>query len=551
MGVNPRFSLSTKFALLALLNVALLAVVFVVFVRWQLSEELESFLMSTARDRISSVSRSLALEMQQHDRSHWSRLLQQYSDEQGVTFMLIQTDGQVMAGPELELPAVVQERLVRPPQRGIPGFNLFREWKGPGPPPEPPVNREEELRRMQREMKAAGRELKAAGREIKEAESEMRRRYFRTIPYFNPTPPLLVVSEGATPYWVGVRLMLPPDGEGEPVRASLLLVSSTFYSNPFFFQLRPWLWIAAAAIVVSFLCWLPLVHGLTQSTARMMRATAEIAEGKFDVHVGDTRRDELGLLGAAINRMSSRLETFTRGQKRFLGDVAHELRSPLARMQLALGILERKAGPDGQSYVRDLMEDVETMAGLTDELLAFAKAELSAGSIKLEPVNVLDGVQRAVRAEAREGAAVEVNVASNLAIMADPDFLFRSVSNLLRNAVRYAGSGGPIAISAERRGGQVRIAVADSGPGIPEQAVDKIFTPFFRLDESRNRRTGGTGLGLAIVRSCVEACHGSVEARNRKPHGLEVVMTFTAADGSGRESQELAAVRVDGQGGSH
>jgi len=247
MGVNPRFSLSTKFALLALLNVALLAVVFVVFVRWQLSEELESFLMSTARDRISSVSRSLALEMQQHDRSQWSRLLKQYSDEQGVTFMLIQTDGEVMAGPRLELPAVVQERLVRPPQRGIPGFNLFREWKGPGPPPEPPANREEELRRMQREMKAAGRELKDAGREIKEAESEMRRRYFRTIPYFNPTPPLLVVSEGATPYWVGVRLMLPPDGEGEPVRASLLLVSSTFYSNPFFFQLRPWLWIAAAA----------------------------------------------------------------------------------------------------------------------------------------------------------------------------------------------------------------------------------------------------------------------------------------------------------------
>lgn len=541
MGVRPRFSLSTKFALLALLNVALLAIVFVVFVRWQLSEELESFLMTTARDRISSVSRSLALEMQQHDRSQWNRLLKQYSDEQGVTFLLIRTDGEVIAGPKLELPTVVQERLVRPPQRGIPGFNLFREWKGPGPPPEPPGSREEELRRAQREMKSEHRELK-------EAETELRRRYFRTIPYFNPTPPLLVVDGGAMPYWVGVRLMLPPDGEGEPVRASLLLVSSTFYSNPFFFQYRPWLWISAAAIIVSFLCWLPLVHGLTQSTARMMRATAEIAEGNFDVHVADTRRDELGLLGGAINRMSSRLETFTRGQKRFLGDVAHELRSPLARMQLALSILERKAGPDGQSYVRDLMEDVETMTGLTDELLAFAKAELSAGSIKLEPVNVFDGVQRAVRAEARDGAGVEVDVAPNLAIAADPEFLFRSVSNLLRNAVRYAGGEGPIAISAERRGPLVRITVADSGPGIPEHAVDKVFTPFFRLDESRNRKTGGTGLGLAIVRSCVEACHGSVEARNRKPHGLEVVMTFPAAEGAGRESQEMAAVRADGHG---
>lgn len=518
MGIDPRFSLSTKFVLLALLNVALLAVMFVIFVRWQLSEEFESFLMSTARERIGTVSRNLALELQQHDRSRWSTLMAQYSAEHGVTFALYKNDETWIAGPQLDLPKEVAERLVRPPQRGFPGSNLFRELKGPPhQPPDPDDARE---------------------RELKSAENELRQRYIRFIPFFNPSPPFLIITSGAVPYWVGVRLLIPPVGEGEPVRATLLIISSTFYSNPFFFQLKPWLTIAALAIAVSFLCWLPLVHGLTKSTAQMMRATSEIAEGNFDVHVSDARGDELGSLGAAINRMSARLATFTRGQKRFLGDVAHELRSPLARMQLALSILERKAGPDGQTYVRDLLEDVETMAGLTDELLAFAKAELSAGSIKLEPVSVLDSVQRAVRAEARDGATVEVSVPAGLNIMAESEFLFRSLSNLVRNAVRYAGADGPIEISAERRDGHVRLSVADSGPGVPEEALQKLFTPFFRIDASRNRKTGGTGLGLAIVRSCVEACHGSVDVRNRKPSGLEVVMTFPAAFTENRDAHE-------------
>ena len=508
--MKPRFSLSTKFALLALLNVVMLAVVFVIFVRWQLSEEFESFLMTTAREKIGSVSRSLALELQQHDRAEWTKLLARYSDEHGVTFALYRNDETLIAGPKLDLPPAVTERLVRPPQRGM-GAGLFRELKGPGP------QNLHDAHEKERE------------RELKTAETQLRQRFMRFVPYFNPSPPFLTIADGDVPYWVGVRLLIPPVGEGEPVRSTLLIVSSTFYSNPFFFQLKPWLSIAALAIVISFLCWLPLVHGLTKSTAQMMRATSEIAEGNFDVHVNDSRRDELGALGAAINRMSVRLATFTRGQKRFLGDVAHELRSPLARMQLALSILERKAGPDGQGYVRDLLEDVETMTGLTDELLAFAKAELSAGSIKLGPVNVLEGVQRAVRAEAREGATVEVDISPGVTILADSEFFYRSVSNLLRNAVRYAGADGPIRISAERRSGQVRVSVADSGPGVPEEALQKLFTPFFRIDASRNRKTGGTGLGLAIVRSCVEACHGSVEWHNRKPTGFEVVMTFPEA----------------------
>jgi two-component system, OmpR family, sensor histidine kinase CpxA len=107
-------------------------------------------------------------------------------------------------------------------------------------------------------------------------------------------------------------------------------------------------------------------------------------------------------------------------------------------------------------------------------------------------------------------------------VLADPDYLFRALSNLLRNAIRYAGSAGPIAISSEEASGEIVITVADRGPGVPEPELDKIFTPFYRQELSRTRETGGAGLGLAIVKSCIESCKGTVCCRNRLPSGLEV-----------------------------
>jgi two-component system sensor histidine kinase CpxA len=308
-----------------------------------------------------------------------------------------------------------------------------------------------------------------------------------------------------------------------------VIASPTLLTNPFFFQLRPWLGIGAGAVLVSFLCWLPLVRGLNRSIQQMTEATARVAEGEFNTQLHVHRRDELGLLAAAINRMAARLDAHTQGQKRFLGDVAHELRSPLGRMQLALGILERKVDESSTDYVKDLSEDVKVMSGLTDELLQFAKAELRPEALPLGPVNVADVVWRAVRAEGRPGVNVEVNVDPILMAKGETEYLFRAVANVLRNAVRYAGESGPIAVLASSVRGEVQVTVADSGPGVPEEAVDQIFEPFYRLDLARNRESGGSGLGLAIVKSCVEACGGRVLCKNRKPNGLEVSLVLEAA----------------------
>jgi two-component system sensor histidine kinase CpxA len=134
-----------------------------------------------------------------------------------------------------------------------------------------------------------------------------------------------------------------------------------------------------------------------------------------------------------------------------------------------------------------------------------------------------------IEREGTPGAQIDVSVVKDIAVLANPEYLLRAISNLVRNAIRYAGNAGPISVSAHNEGQQTMLTVADSGPGVPENAFDDVFAPFFRLERSRGRDTGGTGLGLAIVKACVEACTGSVRAHNRQPSGLEVEIRLRTA----------------------
>ena len=124
--------------------------------------------------------------------------------------------------------------------------------------------------------------------------------------------------------------------------------------------------------------------------------------------------------------------------------------------------------------------------------------------------------------EAEPSDQVHIQIAEDLQALADPDLLSRALANLIRNALRYAGGTGPVMVSARSQDNGVTLTVADSGPGVPESTLQQIFDPFFRIESSRSRDTGGIGLGLAIVKTCVEACQGTVTARNRQPSGLEV-----------------------------
>jgi len=134
-------------------------------------------------------------------------------------------------------------------------------------------------------------------------------------------------------------------------------------------------------------------------------------------------------------------------------------------------------------------------------------------------------VRRVVSREAPDSDQVRVAVAEDLEVVADPELLARALSNVLRNAVRYAGNAGPIDISAINQDGQVELEVKDSGPGVAEEMLGQLFEPFFRPDSARGKETGGVGLGLAIVKTCIQTCHGTVSARNLKPQGFAVTLT--------------------------
>jgi len=452
--VKRPISLRTKFALLALLNVGVLALLLLLFVRHQLGREFQSFLMATAREKIVAVSKQLSLDLAGADAGAREEILGRYQAEYGVEFRLYDVEGKRLAGTAETLPEPVEARLVRPP--------------GPAP---------------------------------------------RVVTGLGP-PPFLIEAGDPRRYWIGVRTLLP-----DSQRATLLLVSSTLFTNPFFFEWEPWLAIGVTGLLVTALCWFPLVRNLTRDIRKMTEATAAVTEGQFDVRLETARGDELGRLGGSINQMTGRLRDYVDGQKRFLGDVAHELRSPLGRMQVALGILERKT--EEQGYIRDLQEDVEILSDLTTELLTFARSELKRDPVALAPVDLRAVVERAA---AVEEADASIDVAEGLMVTGDENLLFRAFSNLIRNAVRYAG--GEVLVVARKVGEHVVVTVADRGPGVPEEALEKIFTPFFRLDTARDRKKGGTGLGLAIVRNNIEACGGSVTARNRPEGGLEVVVTL-------------------------
>lgn len=282
-----------------------------------------------------------------------------------------------------------------------------------------------------------------------------------------------------------------------------------------------------AVVVISMACWLPLIRGLTRSITKLTNATGQIAEGHFEVELLKDRNDELGHLSDSIHRMAQRLSGYVSGQRRFLGDIAHELCSPVARIQVALGILEQRATDDQIAYVADVGEEVTHISGLINELLAFAKTQVSA-STQLTAVNVAETVRRVVEREGSVDAQIETEVDDGIAVMANPEYLFRSLANLVRNAVRYAGDSGPILVSAKNGGDEVFISVADHGPGLPKDELENVFKPFYRPEFARQRETGGVGLGLAIVRSCIESCGGSVACLNRAPHGLQVDIRLPA-----------------------
>lgn len=506
---TARWTLSRKILGLALLNLSLLALALLVFARSQFQLGTESLLLGPARERIAGIADSFAFALQSAPASSRDSLFAAYAKRYGADVFLADPQGHFILGPKIVLPRELMEQInapaLPPDRRPRPGGGPGRGRgprggeQGPGPPPpraeDPPPPRPQD----------------------------------GPVPPPQPprNAPFLVITHNPTRYWAGARVPLHLAEWEQQRPAVLLLRSASMFNSALFFDWRLWMAAAVSAFAITALCWLPFVRGITRSVSAMDRVTEQIAEGRFGDLAPVTRSDELGHLAAQINRMAARLEGFVKNQKRFLGDIAHELCAPIARIQFALGILEQKAAADPaevSARLKTLYDEIQEMSGLVNELLSFSKAGMNPDAVPLEAVNLEAVAQRAMAREAFAGAEIRASIPAGLTVMANEAFLLRAVSNVLRNAVRYAGKDGPIEIRAERQGSEGVLTIADCGPGLPEMQLEEVFQPFYRPEAARTRETGGAGLGLAIVKSCVEACRGAVECRNRRPRGLEVIL---------------------------
>jgi len=465
---------------------------------------IEPLLLGLVGERAQRAADALMAEMRDRDPTEWRDALARFTAVYSVPAMLVREDGQVMAGPAMTVPGEVLAKL-RPsgagPGPGEPPRGGGR--RGPGPEFDGPPD-------------AGGFGPPPEG--------------FRRPP---PAPRAFVRAGAPARYWlVAGGLVFGPDGR-RPSR--VVLVSDSLSGSGLFLDIRPWLWAGSGVLLLSVLWWLPFVGGITRSISQMSRVTERIAEGQFDATVTDDRGDEIGRLGGAINRMASRLEGYVNGQKRFLGDIAHELCSPLARMEMALGVLEQRADARQRDYVEDVREEVRHMSGLVNELLQFSKAGLKGKELPLRTIPLPELVARVIDREAPGEESVRSAIPGGLRVLGEPELLARALGNLLRNALRHAAGTGPIDITAVAdAAGEVRLVVTDSGPGVPPEALGRLGEPFFRPDLARSRETGGTGLGLAIVKTCVEACQGRLEIRNGAGRGLVATLVLKSADPSAK-----------------
>lgn len=504
--MKPRSSLFAKILSWFFLNLILVVGLLAVFFAFQPHINLHALFGQQGSPRLRATGLVIAHDLSQTARANWPEILARHATIHGVDFVLVLADGSRFSSTGTKIPIRAMGRIRRALRR------LLRRA-----PRTPPGLFSDLLRRPEDRADGAGQRMKSRLMEERSA---------RHAGWYDRRPPLMFRTRDPTLYWTGIPIPISIGASGPPRPGLLLAVSDSVTGNGFFFDPVPWMVVAAAVVLISVLLWIPMVRNITRPLSRMTRTTEEIAKGRFDVTIHEPRADEIGRLARAINHMTSRLFAFVSGQKRFLGDVAHELGSPLARIQFGLGALEQRVNQENRQRVIDVMEDVEHLSTLVNELLAFSRADIRSNTVKLEKIDLLPPVQTAVKRESTPTADIVVDIDPDIRVVASSELVTRAVANLVRNAVKYAADAGPISIIAEKKKKHVEIQVRDNGSGVPEDLLDQLFEPFFRPQPSRNRESGGVGLGLAIVKTCIEACKGTVSARNLQPKGFAVTISL-------------------------
>lgn len=298
-----------------------------------------------------------------------------------------------------------------------------------------------------------------------------------------------------------------------------------------------------ATLIGGIVC-LGLAAYLTAPLRRLRDATVAYGSGDFSHRVAPTlgsRRDEIVDLAQALDTMAERIDGLMAAQRGLLRDVSHELRSPLARVQVALGLARQRVGNQAEDELRRIDAEMERLNELIGRVIDFSRLDSGLQAPHREALRLdqlvadvvadaeLEAQAKGCRIVAQLPADTNVDVDIDAPYLGDAALLASAVENVLRNALRYSPAGGEVAVRLEREPQRWRIVVADQGPGIPPELQARVFEPFFRVDDHRNPQ-GGTGLGLAIARQAVAAHGGSIELKNRNADnrggGLQVSLNL-------------------------
>jgi two-component system sensor histidine kinase CpxA len=312
---------------------------------------------------------------------------------------------------------------------------------------------------------------------------------------------------------------------------------------------------SVAFLVSGFICYL-LTRYLTAPVLRLREASQHLAAGDLSTRAAagmERRRDELGSLVRDFNAMAARIEELVSRQRQLIYDISHELRSPLARLNVALDLARQRKGDD--PAFDHMEQDIGCLNDMIERLLTVAKLDTSATPVPMTQVDLTELVAQIVRSAEFElqerSGTVRLSSQGQYFVQGNAELLHSAIENVIRNAVRYTGTGetgtgdtgtgnsGPensmpedsipknsIDVQLESTNtatpGFVRLLVRDYGQGVPESELVNIFQPFYRVADDRNRASGGTGLGLAIADRVVRIHGGTIQARNVTPQGLEV-----------------------------
>lgn len=295
---------------------------------------------------------------------------------------------------------------------------------------------------------------------------------------------------------------------------------------------------ALIGAVMALLLGVLLSRTLTHPIRELTRATHAVSEGDLSQQVPVRSNDELGELAQAFNKMSSELSRSVNARKQMTADIAHELRTPLS---LILGHAEAVHDgvlPPSRENFEIIREEATRLEHLVNDLriLSLADAgELSINLQTLEPQSLLQDVASTYQYQAqRKNTKLHLDMDSSLSnIEVDAGRITQVLTNILDNALRHTQEGGSITLSAREANDQIELAVQDSGPGLKQEDLDRIFDRFYRTDTSRQREgaiPGGSGLGLAIAKSIVQAHGGQISAESEDGKGLKIVILLPKKD---------------------